>query len=163
MCKFIAQNYPDLVTAHAIEKWNAVLFAAKYGHENILQFLHESKNSLTSVSESKRTALHIACDNGHIDACIYLIDTCHLLTAVNHKGRHAGHFAVRSGNIDIVEYLETKMIMTKNTYTGMNLLHMACLHCHSDICRHLLNCFPDLNEKKKGGQRLFLLLLMSKR
>ena len=109
----------------------------------------KKKNSLTSVSESNRTALHIACDHGHIDACKYLGEKCSsLLTAVDHKGRHAGHFAVRSGNIDIVEYLETKMYMTKYTYTGMNLLHMASLHCHSHMCRYLLQRYPDLNEKK---------------
>ena len=151
--QFIPQQYPDFVNAENEDKWNAVMFAAKYGHVQILQFLHENKNSLTSVSESNRTVLHIACDHGHIDACKYLVETCpSLLTTVDHKGRHAGHFAVRSGNIDIVEYLETKMDLTKDTYTGMNLLHMASLHCHSDMCRYLLQGYPDLNEKKTANE-----------
>ena len=113
MCKLFAQQYPDFVNAENEDKWNAVMFAAKYGHVKKLQFFHENKNSLTSVSGSKRTALHISCDNGHIDACKYLVETCpSLLTTVDHKGRHAGHFAVRRCNIVIVEYLETKMDLT---------------------------------------------------
>ena len=87
MCKFIAQQYPDFVNAKNVDKWNAVMFAAKYGHVKILQFLHDHKNSLTNVSESNRTALHIASmhDYSEICCCIFKMNNLYLITMQDHQ------------------------------------------------------------------------------
>nr|XP_022297396.1 uncharacterized protein LOC111106843 isoform X2 [Crassostrea virginica] len=151
MCRFISElgKFNDLLSAECTEKWNATLYAAKNGHTDVLNFLLEKNVSFTHSSASGRNALHIACDNGHFDSCKVIIDNCpSLLNEVDFTGRHAGHFAVRGGNLDILTYLETMMDVTKNTYNGMNILHMACLHCHIKMCAYIIKKYPYLNVQK---------------
>ncbi|XP_048741997.2 ankyrin-1-like isoform X3 [Ostrea edulis] len=150
MCQYIASNHDSLIRRECNEKWNATLFAAKVGSTNILKFLHMRGFSFVHKSESDRNVLHIACDNGHLDSCKYITEVCPaLLNDVDHKGRHAGHFAARNGNIEIMKYLVSQNAeVTKNTNTGMNILHMACLHEHIGMCKYLLENFTDLNLKK---------------
>lgn len=153
MCEFIAINFHALMFKTSNEEWNATLHAAKNGNTIILEFLHKNEVNIEHNSVSKRNALHVACDNGHLNACQYLSDKFpHLLEALDHKGRHASHFAVRSGKIEVLKYLETKTKLTKETYTGMNILHMACLHDHIEMCKYILERCPGLNVKvtKKG-------------
>ena len=155
MCKYISKRkyFHDLLAAMCAEGWNATLYAAKNGHENVLKFLLKKDVSFTHTSDSNRNALHVACDNGHLDACKVIIDGCpSLLNEVDYKGRHAGHFVVRGGNMDILIYLENTMDVTKNTYNGMNILHMACLHCHIKMCAYIIKKYPYLNvQKTKQG------------
>nr|XP_022302832.1 uncharacterized protein LOC111110570 [Crassostrea virginica] len=151
MCRYISDisQFHDLPTAVCTDSWNATLHAAKNGHMTILKFLFEKNVSFTHSSESKRNALHVACDHGHFDACKFIIDNCpSLLNEVDFTGRHAGHFAARSGNMDILTYLETMMDMTKKTDNGMNILHMACLHCHIKMCAYIIKKYPYLNVQK---------------
>ena len=148
MCEFIAEKYSSLANAEDEDKWNAVMFAAKNGHTEILHFLKRFRASFTHASESARNALHIACDNGQFEACKFIVwNYPSLLKEVDYKKRHAAHFAVRSGNMDTLTYLETKMDVTECTETGMNILHMACLHCHRKMCEYILSKYPFLNLK----------------
>ena len=163
MCKFIAQQYPDFVNAENVDKWNAVMFAAKYGHVQILQFLHENKNSLTSVSESNRTALNIACDHGHIDACKYLVETClSLLATVDHKGRHfVAAKGKNSGNeIEILELLlnaDKKVDIKGLTSKGNSVLTLAIKYNEYDFAEYLfknhanLLHIPGVNKPRETG------------
>lgn len=70
-----------------------------------------------------------------------------LMLASDHKGRYAVHFAARSGNMELLKYLELETDLTKETFTNMNILHMACLHDHVEMCRYILERYPDLNIK----------------
>lgn len=148
MCEYIAKHYPDLKSKESNEGWNATLYAAKYGNTKVLQLLKDEKVSFEHKSESSRNALHIACDNGHFEASKYISDTSFsLLNARDNTGRYAFHFAARSGCIEILNDLELKTNVTQATYSGMNILHMACLHGHVEICRHILDKYPELNLK----------------
>ena len=148
ICEFIGEKYKCLVFADDEDKWNAAMYASKNGNTDILQFLNKIKASFTHASASDRNALHIACDNGQFEACKFIAENYpSLLNEVDHKGRHAAHFAVRSGNMDTLTYLETKMNVTKCTKSKMNILHMACLHCHRKMCEYILVKYPDLNEQ----------------
>lgn len=149
MCEFIFDNFNDLVVAKSNDGWTAALHAAKNGNTECLKLLVAKEFSLDDKSESDRTALHIACDNGHLEACIYLTDKCpSLLSALDEKGRHAVHFASRSGNMELLKNLETMTKLTMETNTGMNILHMACLHDHVEMCRYILDRYPKLNVKR---------------
>ncbi|XP_062606525.1 receptor-interacting serine/threonine-protein kinase 4-like [Saccostrea cucullata] len=152
LCQFIAKEYRNMIFAESHEKWNAILFAAKHGYVDILNFLHEQEVCFEQKSESDRNALHIACDNGHLSACKFIIKVCpSLLRIADYKGRHAGHFAARNGNVDIMKYLVSiKAEVTKNTNTAMNILHMACLHCRKEMCRYLLHTFPAMNLQRSA-------------
>lgn len=146
MCKYIAKHYHDLKSKESNEGWNATLYAAKNGNTKVLKLLKNEKVSFEHKSESSRNALHIACDNGHIEASKYISDICSsLLNARDDTGRYAFHFASRSGCIEILKDLELKTDVTQATYSGMNILHMACLHDHVEICRHILDQYPELN------------------
>lgn len=83
-------------------------------------------------------------------ACEKILEVCpSLLDTVDYKGRHAGHFAVRSGNVDVLKYLfSQKADLKKKTTTGMNILHMACLHSYSKMCTYILDKYPEMNSKK---------------
>lgn len=152
MCKFIFDNFNDLVHAKSNDDWTAALHAAQNGNTDLLKFLVEKKVSLKHASESKRNALHIACDNGHLEACKFLIGTSpSLLSASDEKGKYPVHFAARSGDLDLLKYLESKTKLTEETNTGMNILHMACLHDHIEMCRYILDEYPDLNGKRTAN------------
>lgn len=154
MCKYIFDNFNDLVVAESNDGWTAALHAAKNGNTDVLKFLVEQGMRLNLKSETDRNALHIACDHGHFKVSKFLIDTSpFLLSACDEKGRYPVHFAARSGNMKLLKYLdEFKTEMTKETNTGMNILHMACLHDHIEMCTYLLKRYPDLNEKcSKNG------------
>lgn len=72
-----------------------------------------------------------------------------MLDTVDNKERHAGHFAVRSGNVDVLKYLYSQRAdLRKETTTGMNILHMACLHSYSKMCMYILEKYPEMNSKK---------------
>lgn len=152
MCEFIFDNFNDLVFAQSNEGWTAALHAAKNGNTMCLKLLVAKRVSIGQQSESGRTALHSACDNGHLDACIFLTDVCpSLLSTRDKKGRYSVHFAARSGNIELLKYLETKTKLTMETNTGMNILHMACLHDHVEMCEYILDRYPNLNTKRTAN------------
>lgn len=153
MGKFIFDNFNDLVALKSNDDWTAALHAAKNGNTGFLKFLFENEVWFDHKSESDRNALHIACDNGHLESCIFLTDKCPLLlSAPDEKGRYPVHFAARSGNMELLKYLETKTELTKETSTGMNILHMACLHDHIKMCEYILDRYPNLNVKRtKNG------------
>lgn len=153
MCEFIFDNFNNLVHAESNGGWTAALHAAKKGNKDFLEFLVSKKANLDHKSESDRNAMHIACDNGHLEACKFLKETCpSLMSASDHKGRYPVHFAARSGNIELLKYLEDKTDMTMETTTGMNILHMACLHGHIEMCTYLLESYPNLNvQRSKNG------------
>lgn len=149
MCEYISVHYVSLIHKESKERWNATLHAAKNGHTNVLKFLHATNVSFEQKSESGRNALQIACDNGHFEACEYISENFpSLLTAIDHKGRYAAHFAARRGSLEIMKYLESKTVVTKETYTGINILHTVCLHEHIEMCKYLLERYPDLNAKR---------------
>lgn len=150
MCHFISNHYHYLMFEECTGKWNALLYAAKNGNTSILEFLQTKDIDFRHTSESNRNALHIACDHGHLSACEKIIEACpSLLDTVDHKGRHAGHFAVRSGNVDVLKYLYSQRAdLRKETTTGMNILHMACLHSYSNMCTYILEKYPEMNSKK---------------
>lgn len=149
MCEHISERYVALIYKESKEGWNATLHAAKNGHTNVLKFLNAKKVSFEHKSESDRNALHIACDNGHYEACEYISENFpSLLNATDHKGRYAAHFAARFGSLEIMKYLESKTVVTYETYIGMNILHMVCLHEHIEMCKYLLKRYPGLNVKR---------------
>lgn len=144
MREYILERYVSLIHKESKEGWNATLLAAKNGHINVLKFLNAKKVSF----ESDRNALHIACNNGHFEACAYISQNFpSLLSAIDHKGRYASQFAARSGSLEIMKYLESKTTVTQETYIGMNI-HMVCLHEYIEMCKYLLNQYPDLNVKR---------------
>lgn len=149
MCEHISERYVALIHKESTEGWNATLYAAKNGHTNVLKFLKAKKVSFMHKSESARNALHIACDNGHFEACEYISENFpSLLKAIDYKGRYASHFAARGGNLRIIKYLESKIDLTQETNVGMNILHMACLHEHVEMCSYILDRYPELNLKR---------------
>lgn len=150
MCHYISNHYHYLMFEECSGKWNALLYAAKNGNTSILEFLQTEYVNFCHTSESNRNALHVACDNGHLIACEKILEVCpSLLDTVDYKGRHAGHFAVRSGNVDVLKYLfSQKADLKKETTTGMNILHMACLHSYSKMCTYILDKCPEMNSKK---------------
>lgn len=159
------KEFYELMFSKSKEGWNATLDAARNGNLELLKFLRKENISFKHRSESDRNALHIACDHGHLDTCKYVSKECpSLLHAVDHKGRHACHFAARGGNVDIMKYLAStkKADVTKETNAGMNILQMAFLHSHSEMCKYILSIYPFLaamKTHKKTGHVYILLLV----
>ncbi|XP_078340833.1 uncharacterized protein LOC144627513 isoform X2 [Crassostrea virginica] len=149
MCRFISEKFFALLSLECTEGWNATLYAAKNSDTKVLEFLKEKQISFEHCSTTNRNALHVACDNGNVDACMFLIKHYpFLLDLVDQKGRNAGHFAVRKGNLTILKELENNMNVKTPTNDGMNILHMACLHGHVEMCQYILKKYPSLNLDK---------------
>ena len=149
MCRFISEQFFDILSLKCMEGWNATLYAAKNSDTKVLELLKEKQISFEHCSTTNRNALHVACDNGNVDACMFLIKHYpFLLDLVDQKGRHADHFAVRKGNLTILKELENNMNVKTPTNDGMNILHMACLHGHVEMCQYILKRYPSLNQDK---------------
>lgn len=149
-CVNIFRNVTPILFIKKVKKDGTRLYMQqKMVIQMFLKFLNEKKVNFEHRSESGRNALHIACDNGHFEACTYISENFpSLLTAVDKKGRYAAHFVARSGSLEIMQYIESKTTVTQETYIGMNILHMVCLHEHTELCKYILEWYLLLNVKR---------------
>lgn len=89
------------------------------------------------------TVLHLACKNDKYLMCVSLLSDDNnvklLLERKSNQGWNAAHFAAASGNIDILDLLENKNLdINSVTENGLNVLDIACIHNHTEMCEKLI-------------------------
>lgn len=63
-----------------------------------------------------------------------------LLKKKSNQGWNAAHFAAASGYKDILELLENKNLdINSETNNGLNVLNIACIYNHTEMCKYLID------------------------
>ncbi|XP_061179352.1 ankyrin repeat and death domain-containing protein 1B-like [Saccostrea echinata] len=166
MMKFIG-NRQDLTKAlheQNYEGWNVVHYAAKSGNCDILEYLiGEMKvDCINESTNKKKNCLHTACEAGHYEACKYLVKSApRLLNLSDKDGNHAGHYAAMKGTVKIIKFLKDRGLdLEVRNNENVNILHVACLYAHLDLCKYLANEFPKLlkeTTKRSENAALFVM------
>ena len=99
-------------------KYSPLMLAAKNGHMEVVQYLHQHGANITIKDSQQFNALYYAADNGHLDVVKYLIENgaksdINTVTNRNNDGRMTRGYssgtplfiAARKGYFSIVTYL----------------------------------------------------------
>lgn len=127
-------------------------YAAAGGSKDILEKLlaHCTKRKVDDVNHSGHTVLHIACKYDNVDICKFLLSDDGridlLLTKESRSKWNAAHFTAVCGKFSIFQYLHGKEKLDINcvTLNGLNILHIACIHNHTDFCQKLIERHEEL-------------------
>ncbi|XP_061186224.1 ankyrin-2-like [Saccostrea echinata] len=146
MCKHIIQQYPDMLKQMNAEGWNAALCAAKGGNVEILELLSEKDVDLTNKNKIGSNILHIACMNSKLEMCKHIIQHySDMLTQINNDKWNAASCAAQGGSIEILELLaENGVDLTNKNKIGSNILHIACVSSKLEMCKHIIQQYPDM-------------------
>ncbi|XP_078339594.1 uncharacterized protein LOC111107388 [Crassostrea virginica] len=128
-------------------------YAAEGGSKDILETLlkHCTERTIDDTDYFGHTLLHLACKNGQYDLCAYILsydNYCkRLLTKTSNSGWNAAHFTAVSGNVKLFHLIQGKgeIDMKTETKNRLNVLHIACLHDNTSICKELVNMYIKLN------------------
>lgn len=145
MCKHIQQTYPCLIHSVDSHGWNALHFAAAKGHIEMFDILIEFGLNVESKTNRGNTVLHIACLKCRLEMCRYIISKwLHLVKERNNLNRTPIFAAVEGGDINILKLLkqfdaDEKAIVADNH----TLLHVASEHSNYEICKYILQTYPE--------------------
>lgn len=119
--------------------------AAEGGCKDIFNaILIASNQKVTDPTHCGHTVLHLACKNDKYHMCVSLLSNDKnvklLLEKKSNQGWNAAHFAAASGNKDILELLENKNLdINSETNNGLNVLDIACIYNHTEMCKYLID------------------------
>lgn len=119
--------------------------AAEGGCKDIFNaILNASNQKVDDLTHCGHTVLHLACKNDKYHMCVSLLSNDNnvklLLEKKSNQGWNAAHFAAASGNKDILELLENKNLdINSETKNGLNVLDIACIYNHTEMCKYLID------------------------
>lgn len=138
-------NRLKLLTAHDKDGYTLLHCAAAGGSKDIFKALKEAtrKIKIDDTTYGGHTVLHIACKHKKLCMCAYLLSDENnanlLLNKKSNQGWNAAHFADVGGSMGILELLASKELDIKSeTNNGLNVLHIASIHKHTEMCKRLI-------------------------
>lgn len=138
-------NRLKLLTAHDKDGYTLLHCAAAGGSKDIFKALKEAtrKIKIDDTTYGGHTVLHIACKHKKLCMCAYLLSDENnanlLLNKKSNQGWNAAHFAAVGGSMGILELLASKELDIKSeTNNGLNVLHIASIHKHTEMCKRLI-------------------------
>lgn len=133
------------MTARDKDGYTLLHCAAAGGSKDIFNALKEATDQIKidDTTYGGHTVLHIACKHMQLCMCTYLLSNENnvnlLLNKKSNQGWNAVHFAAAGGNIGVLELLASKEIdIESETKNGLNVLHIASIHKHTEMCKHLI-------------------------
>lgn len=130
--------------------WNIVHYAS-LSNFKLFEYLADSKKNhdlIKKPTKALKTCLHIACEFQKSKIVKLIAEHSQLQTLVPNKdalGWNALHFAAKGGNLKILEYLLNLKVegmgIGCKTNDGKTLLHIACIHKTTEICRFVIDRF----------------------
>lgn len=118
--------------------------AAEGGSKDIFKSLRKvcPQVSVADTAAYGYTVLHLACKKGKYDMCAFLLSDNNykdLLGKESSQGWNAAHFAAVGGSVKILNLLNDKKLnITSNTKNGLNILDIACIYNHAEMCNNLI-------------------------
>lgn len=139
------QNLLRILTSRDKDGRTLLHSAAEGGCKDIfLAILNASNQRVDDLTHCGHTVLHLACKNDKYHMCVSLLSNDNnaklLLEKKSNQGWNAAHFAAASGNKDILELLENKNLdINSETNNGLNVLDIACIYNHTEMCKYLID------------------------
>ena len=93
--------------------------AAKNGHLEIYQFLHENSNDINPVMQEGITPLHLAAQYGHFDVCKYICDNTTMVSPYRSDSITPYHLANFKGHFKVGDLLIERDTANINNRIGM--------------------------------------------
>lgn len=138
--------------------WNALHFAAKGGNLEILKYLLKKGLKADSLTNDKKTILHIACRQKQVDICRYAVDNFQsdLLNAKTSRGMIAAHYlgvqneeTKKESVKSILDMLcNSAMDLTTISFKGYTMLIRAIDHSNIELIQCMVS---NQSLRKKCG------------
>ncbi|XP_061186225.1 putative ankyrin repeat protein RF_0381 [Saccostrea echinata] len=155
MCRNIIKHYPDMLNQVSNEGWNAIICAAHGGSTEILELLVKIGLDPMHKVNNGRNILHIACMKSNVAMCRHIINHYpEMLDQVDNNGWNAAICTALEGNVQVLNLLvENGLNPMQKSPGGINILHVACLKSKLEMCKHIIQHYPDmLNEIDNEGR-----------
>ena len=103
--KILFKYNNDNCTADGVYRNTPLLYAAWYGHVNVVRVLLEGGADVDRANADQDTALHVAAQYGHLDVCRLLLDWGAKVDPLNKWRFTPLHWAALLGRLSVVELL----------------------------------------------------------
>lgn len=146
MVRYICARFPALLREKNKYDFTAVHFAAREGHDDVLQILVARESNIIDMVKGGNTILHLAAANGHsaIIRFIQLVNPMQQYTA-NDSSLLPVHLAVQHGSVDtLILFLKNGIDILTKTVDKRSLLHLSAFYGQLDMVRYLCTCKPNL-------------------
>ncbi|GAP89886.1 putative ankyrin repeat protein [Rosellinia necatrix] len=110
-------------------------YAARYGQQSIIRFLHDHGCDVNSISRDGKSPLHLAAENGQLGAADELLGLGAEIKIDKHELSPLD-YAYRTGNLELINTLKSR---SKNAKFSMNQLKRKDIATMSDSFYHHLH------------------------
>ena len=128
--------------------------AAKHGHEEVLEFLHEVvPGTLMAADDNGRFPAHVAAANGHESVLQFLYQVVpETLKTANRGGVLPAHVAALNGHEGVVQFLHQVVPETLKTADrgGRLPAHLAAYNGHEGVLQFLHQVVPETLKTADG-------------
>lgn len=151
-CKYLLSNKLLNIDPLKTDRsgWN-IVHNASLSNFKLFKYLADSKTNhdlIKKPTKALKTCLHIACEFQKTKIVQLIAEDSQLQRLVPNKdalGWNALHFAAKGGNLKILEYLLNLKVegmdISCKTNDGKTLLHIACIHKTTKICKFVIDRF----------------------
>ncbi|KAG2176715.1 hypothetical protein INT44_007379 [Umbelopsis vinacea] len=134
-----------------------LIYAAKGGHEEVVELLLNAGCAIDIQDIFERTALHYAAKGGHEKVVALLLRKGAAVDARTEVGETALHFASENGHLEVFSLLLNGGANVHTIAGGSGTsLHCAAKNGHQDIVAQLLNAGALIESKYDFGQTALL-------
>jgi cytohesin len=153
VAKLVTENPPSVQSADALGN-TPLMWAAAYGHEDVVQFLLANKAAVNARNQEEKTALHWAVGNGNKDVVALLLSNGADVNARDRMGAAPLHWAAESDKVDddvVALLLARGADVNAQDEDGRTPLHWAAGSGRLDVVKLLLANHADANTKDRLG------------
>ncbi|XP_062587639.1 serine/threonine-protein phosphatase 6 regulatory ankyrin repeat subunit B-like [Saccostrea cucullata] len=151
----VLARYPRLIDVRDNQGGNALHFIAYAGDKTIFKLLVRSGCDPYRTKLNGSTVLSSACKNGKLNMVRYICKKYpNLLDFKDNTAGTALHDAAWGGNTGLLKFLMKKGFSIKTkTNDGKTVLHQCCRNGKLEMCKYLVNTYPQLlYVKDKNGE-----------
>ena len=130
-----------------------LIYAAGYGHVEVVRVLLEGGENVERANANKRTALHAAAWKGHLEVCRLLLDWGAKVDPLDRWNEIPLHDAAQQGHLSVAKLLlERGANVRMKKDDGYTPLHYAAKSGNISLVKLLLERGADVREKDNKGR-----------
>lgn len=131
---------------------NAMYYAARKGHSNVINLWASQKELINSKSKQEITPLMSATAGGYKEACEILLKCGADALAVDDFGKNVLHVAAERGQTHMVQFFSAnKKLIDSKTLAGFTPLMLAAQRGLEEICKVLIEARADVSAVDEYG------------